>query len=385
MDRREKLRRLNKFRRALPHVTASALSAVLCAVSLYGLPDLMDRDSMRAARDLQANAETPYGPIVQPVKVISKSGSATNIMMAHPFASLWTAVTSCESFRDFFKRRLLKQPPSPEAPWNLVLYTDEVTPGNVMSPNNKRKFQAVYWTFLELGINALSREESWFCMMCEYSSTINDLSAGLSQAFGAMLKLFFEPGGYNFAAGGMSVPLEPADIRLWAKLGIVLQDGGAHKSVWHSRGDSASKLCLLCKNLFTEKSQFCDEDGTNLLVCNAIKLADLVPATDHDLRTVARYLEGQHATMAPGEFLERQQALGMTYHPHAVMLDRTLDSVLKPSEVYMHDWMHALFVDGIVNLVIYLVFEAFIQSDMKNVYETFFRLYQAVEMACPIS
>ena len=197
----------------------------------------------------------------------------------------------------------------------------------------------------------LSCEESWFCVMCEYSSTTNDLSAGVSQAFGAILKLFFEPGGFNFATGGMSAPLEPADIRVWAKLGGVLQDGGAHKSVWHARGDSASKLCLLCKNLFTEKSHLCDEDGTSLLVCNALKLRDLIPATSNDMRTVARYLEGQHAILPADKFIERQQALGMTYHPHAVLLDRTLDSVLQPSEVYMHDWMHALFVDGIVNLV----------------------------------
>ena len=45
---------------------------------------------------------------------------------------------------------------------------------------NKRKFHGIYWSFLECGLNALSREEAWFCMATEYSILVNLLSAGLS-------------------------------------------------------------------------------------------------------------------------------------------------------------------------------------------------------------
>ncbi len=111
--------------------------------------------------------------------------------------------------------------------------------------------------------------------MTEYSTSINELCAGLSQAFAAVVKSFFDPHGFNLGLGGVSLPFEPDSMRLWAQVGVVIQDGGAHKSVWHSRGDGASKFCLLCKNLFTERSQACDEDGTNLLRCNVIKLDEL--------------------------------------------------------------------------------------------------------------
>ena len=42
--------------------------------------------------------------------------------------------------------------------------------------------------------------------------------------------------------------------RLFCKLKIVLQDGGAHKQVWHSRGDGATRMCLLCSNLVSSSS-----------------------------------------------------------------------------------------------------------------------------------
>ena len=71
------------------------------------------------------------------------------------------------------------------------------------------------------------------------------------------------------------------------------------------------------------------------------------------------------------DFVELQQALGITHHPRALLLDRSLDVLLSPVKVYMHDWMHALYVDGVVNLHVYLLFEAFIGKGLKNVYETF--------------
>lgn len=131
------------------------------------------------------------------------------ISIANPFAFLWKAVTDCDNFAKFFHSRMIAKPPTPEAPWQIILYSDEVTPGNPLATNNMRKFQAIYWSFLEFGVNALSREESWFCVMTEYSHKVKDLAAGLSQAIGAIMKVFFSANGMNFETGGIELPFEP--------------------------------------------------------------------------------------------------------------------------------------------------------------------------------
>ena len=70
----------------------------------------------------------------------------------------------------------------------------------------------------------------------------------------AYLKLFFSEG-INLAVTGVLLDFDGhTSVRLWAVLGGMLQDGGAHKAVWHSRGDSASKFCIPCKNLFDQES-----------------------------------------------------------------------------------------------------------------------------------
>ena len=77
------------------------------------------------------------------------------------------------------------------------------------------------------------------------SHRINKAAAGLSQVVGEVLKLFFAADGFDLQNGGVVLPIAGNPTRFWAKLGLVLQDGGAHKTTWHARGDGASKLCLL--------------------------------------------------------------------------------------------------------------------------------------------
>ena len=371
MNRQAKLRRLNDFRRSKPHCSASALAQILADIKKNGLPEITDRNQMRVARDLVTCSDTAYGTILQIMDCDDGREGFKKIPVANPFASLCKALEENESFRRFMKERLEEHPPSPEKPWLIILYSDEVTPGNPLATMNERRFQSIYWSFLEFGPNALSHEESWFVVMTEFSNLIKDLPGGLSQAFAAVIKLFFQPDGFHMMDGGINVTIDGVSIRLFAKIGVIIQDGGAHKAVWQSRGDGASKFCLLCKNMFTDMSNVVDEDGTHLLRCNVISLDELEASTDKELRNNARYLETMVHNTGPADFVQLQQAIGLTYAPHGLLLDRYLDRLVDPTEVYMHDPMHALFVDGVVNLTVYLCFEMFIRAGQTRVYESF--------------
>ena len=374
MERKRKLRSLDAWRRKLPHCTAAALACILAAVIQDGVPDMgHDRNNYRKARNAQTlETETPYGPILQHTEMLMPGDIPKQVPIAHPFAMLYEAVSRCSPFAVFFLDRLRDQPPTPERPWKVVLYTDEVVPGNPMATLNARKFQAVYWSFLEIGVHALMREEAWFTVMTEFSLVINQLQAGLSQAVGQIIKLFWGPE-YNFQTTGMNLPYPGECIRMWATLGGIIQDGGAHKSTWHSRGDGASKFCLLCKNLFDYESEIVDEDGEHLLVSNIIEFKDLIKENSADLRAKVRWLERQSTIvgMTVALFTEYQQGLGLTHKRKSILLDRTLDHILDPVEAFIHDWMHCLFVDGVCNLTVYLLFEAFIKLGHTGIYGIF--------------
>ena len=170
--------------------------------------------------------------------------------MGHHWTYLWRIPGRCltrvfrksKRLRKLIDKQLALKPCTPDKPWNIILYSDEVTPGNTHSSQNDRKFQAVYWSFLEFGPWALSHEEYWFPLMTEYSSVVKGCSGGLSQVFASLLKLFFEPGGFNAAPSAGGILLESLSVRFFAERRGVLQDGGAHKAVWHFR--DGSKMCM---------------------------------------------------------------------------------------------------------------------------------------------
>lgn len=374
MDRASKLRKIEHLRRKLPHASASFFSALLKAVKAD--PSLAEGPSNRVdlknARDaVVLHDRTAFGPMLTALKLAKDSGEFMDIYVAHPFAVLEYSLNNAENFKEFFMSRLHTKPCTVEKPWHIILYSDEVTPGNVHAPLNKRKFQAVYWSFLEFGSAALSHEEFWFPILTEYSYNVKQLSGGMSQVFVALCKLFFEPNGFNIHPSKGGINLGPIVARFFAVMGVILQDGGAHKSVWHAR--DGSKMCMICKNLFTIESEVANEDGSGLLACGIIKLNELVAETSVDLRNKARFLEYHRADR---DFEQLQQSLGVTYHPLMFLLDRYLDDYVDVVDVFFTDWMHALFVDGVFCAMLYLLFEAFF-AGRRPIYNTFLEFLQS--------
>ena len=188
-----------------------------------------------------ANLVTPYGCVLKSMSVADKTGAMVDLPIACPLASRTYALEESDGLRSLFKHRLTLKPSSPEDPWTIVLYCDEVTPSNPLATLNKRRLHAFYWSFIELGTEALSHEESWFILMTEFSTEINGLQGGMSACFAAAVKTFFKDG-MDMKRGGLTLSLDSQDTKLFATLGAVLLDGGAHTYVWGARGDSASRL-----------------------------------------------------------------------------------------------------------------------------------------------
>ena len=356
MDRAAKLRKLNQFRRAVPHVTASALAAVLEEVSKTGIPDIHSRWDLGQASTLELEEHTPYGKVVCSLTLKAKSGgNPIELPAINPHAFLYRAFALGGSFSKMLSERIAASPPSPEAPWRLIVYSDEVVPGNALSHDNRRKVWVVYFSFMELGATMLSSEEAWFCMLVARSSEVSKVSAGMGQVFAAVIKRFFGDGGHDLSSAGLALRSSSGElVRLFCSLGMVLQDGGAHKSVWHCKGDAGTKLCMLCRNLYSEESELVDEDGSNLLTCTLVHEAELDFATDADIKGAVRRLAAKAASESAAGFSMWQQAIGFRHEPDGLLLDAELDDIVLPASQFCHDWMHAVMVHGVLNTAMYI-------------------------------
>ena len=76
-----------------------------------------------------------------------RTGRVFDWPIARPQALVRSLVPISRSLR----AAIANVPSSYAEPWHIVLYLDEVTPGNIATPMNSRKFVAFYWTFKEFG------------------------------------------------------------------------------------------------------------------------------------------------------------------------------------------------------------------------------------------
>ena len=158
MERPAKFPKIEEFRRSFPHCTASSLGQIMKACNSLRIPPCdVDRNSLRQAKDFQnKEVQTKFGPLLQFVKARKEKGGELKIPIAHPFALLVTAVEQAKEFNMFLHDLLLEKPSTAENPWHLLLYSDEVAPGNPLATMNKRKLQAIDWSFEEFEQHVLS-------------------------------------------------------------------------------------------------------------------------------------------------------------------------------------------------------------------------------------
>jgi hypothetical protein len=351
-QRASKLRRLNNFRRNLPHVSASALAAILQEAAAGNIPEIHHSRGMWEATAAEMNAPTPYGSLLASVSLAGKAGNVVNMMTVNPLALLYRAVKQGGSFTELVQSCMAKKIPTLDEPWSLLCYADEVVPGNALSSDNRRKVWVIYVSFLEFGPLVLQHEDAWLCVMVKRSCDIAKVAAGISQVFAATLKLFFGGMGFDISSAGVLLEMpDSSKLRLFCKLGMVLQDGGAQKHVWCTKGEAGTKLCMLCRNLMSVKSNLVDEDGENLLTCSIVFEEELDFATDSDIKGTVARLAADKDRVTAKLFQLREQAVGFKFEPHGLLWDAELAHILLPATQFCHDWMHAFFVTGIFHTV----------------------------------
>ncbi len=107
------------------------------------------------------------------------------------------------AFRDISMQSCAKHPSSFQRPWNLVLYLDEITPGNVLRPDNKRKITAFYASLLEFD-DFLRYEAAWMTLGTLRTGVVKNIKGGMSNVVRQLLRAMFL-GATSLSHGGLAL------------------------------------------------------------------------------------------------------------------------------------------------------------------------------------
>ena len=94
-------------------------------------------------------------------------------------------------YKELVLQAFLNRPPSADYPWDLIIYADEVTPGNILRVDNRRKMWAFYTAVKQLGPLALKSETCWLPLGILRTNKVKLLQEGVSATFVALVGRMF--------------------------------------------------------------------------------------------------------------------------------------------------------------------------------------------------
>jgi hypothetical protein len=332
------------------YVSQSALAQVLSDVRRDGIPEASSRSSIKRAREASIRVSTPFGPLLRSFEVhLAGSPQPHSISYVHPIALLHHLCERSNDFAEFVEDALQRRPPSLSRKWEVVVYCDEVVPGNQLEHDNRRKGQAIYWSFKDFGGPALGCEHLWFVLGIVRSNIVNRIAGGMSALMRMLLLTFFDQEANIYY--GVPVQTRSSVHMLCAKIGCVIGDHDALKQTFQNKGASGTLFCMCCRNVVAHRQGTEAFDPTGFLVAGTtVDYSKFKLHTDRSLLGLVQHLASQRNVLGSGAFKALQQSLGFNYCPEGVLLCPTLGTILQPISSLMYDFMHTYFVNGIFNL-----------------------------------
>ena len=304
------------------------------------------RRSLAVARDAQLE------PCIDYLKLPLIGGGE----FTWPVASLPRLVQQltrrCPGYRSVLQEALQRHPAGPAHRWHFVLYLDEVVPGNVLAPDNRRNIMAFYGTFREVDADMFN-EACWLPLGVLRRSIVDTVIGSWSAVMSTLLNnLLLGP--TSMVSGGIDVAV-PEIHTIFCDLSNILADEVALHCVWGNTGSSGLFPCLLCRNVVSGSSQLGAHDGSGTLVSiSCPSYARLQLNSDRHIWAMADEL----AASAPTSTKAAQTTKNISLASTSTGVDcSTTDSfdLWPPATTCTFDPMHVFYVSGIVNFELHLL------------------------------
>ena len=356
---------LQSFRQRVPFCSQSALAAILTLAKEEGIPDCHKRKDIRSSVQQLVQGMQLYGPLLVTMSAVTLLGAPATLTFANIFSYLAGAYAAGGAFAEYLERVHSNCPSSYDKPWKCILYADELHPGNQLA-SNARKTWTIYFSFAEFGKD-LSKSDLWFTLFVHRSEQVGQLQANIGQCFRLILEHMF---GNKFAHPHAGVLLQhgPARLKLYWTLGFFLQDGSAQKFTFSNKQDSGSRVCMACKNIFRITSSNDDEGQKE--ISSYIKHCQLDIATDQEILDSWSRMQSRSKTCSKAQFKKWSQAAGIDWSEQALLASPILreHNLLQPISQYMHDFMHGLASNGVLNWVTFLMIQALYDSGVLDIW-----------------
>ena len=341
--------------------TKTGLSAALQALHAAGClsDDIMNEAStsahkrhMRESVGSHALAETPYGTVMQSMQLDLPGLPKWEYI--HPMAFLHYACVQSIAFGSVMASCCVDG-----KPLRIIIYIDEVCPGNPLRPEKSRTLQAIYWAIADWPQWLLQRTAAWPTFGTIRSSLVEKYPGKVAGLMNKVLRVFFPPDGHSFHRG-VSFQLPNGHQQLCtAMFAGFLCDEKAHNQVADTKGASGIKCCVTCRNVYNRVSERALQPGCVSIRCWNTALLDKY--TNDEIYDAYDHIASQPADQQK----ELEKLLGIKLNPSGMMQDVHIRSIYRPIDHTLRDPMHVFLNNGIANTEIAYLWRVLKARKMK--------------------
>ena len=248
----------------------------------------------------------------------------------------------------------------------VIGYNDEITPGDVLHPDPRRKCTCFYISTLDWA-DHLHNEQAWLPVAVLRSEVLKTTQGGLSAA----MRTLFDSWIPSFE--GRSLQVCGETIWLPISLDALIFDEPAMHHTWSVKGSAGRRPCILCKdcvskavgNRIDESSWFKSIQETDISSFTALKDTDAWECVD--------FLKDRSSTLGKGKFEDLQSNCGFAFNVHGLLHHLPLRQYVRPTATCF-DVLHTHFSNGICAVETFLFKEIIEQEG--------FSLLDACELSC---
>ena len=302
------------------------------------LQDIGEISSDRMRKEYGAMASDLLLRLGTTVDVQQVSGIAHILRIATPQAVLSHFVKESPAFKEVMQLKLRCHP----LPWRLCAYHDEITAGNVLRPDNKRKICAIYISFLEFGSHLLRNELLWLPIAIVKHDVAANSVGSLS---GVLLQVFKVCFGRTRLDEGVMLQLARPTMFLFRGSNL-LADEAALKATWSVKGASGIKPCMLCKSVLQKGTLFGAQPY--LIEIDNDDLAKFDRMSNADWYLIADHLVLQATLLNKGQMEQLEKCSGLNCNPDGLLFDAEMREIVDPM-ITTFDSMHVYYNHGVAS------------------------------------
>ena len=312
-----------------------------------------DRREIQRATESYSKVETPYGPLVQSMPI--HSTILPNWDFINPLALLhYMSVVGVE-FAQLMSDTVAA---APSAPLRIIVYIDEICPGNPLRPEKSRTLQCIYWAFIEWPQHVLQRMDTWPIFGVLRSKVASQLPGGISGLMIHVLRVFFS-GDQSFF-NGVTVVHRDQTVLVTGIFGGFMADEKALKELFALKGSSGKKPCVACCNVVRLKEFGAADEALGLVPLGCADPSKFVRQTKAGWLSIINHLQANWDTSTKARRERLETDLGINYDPDSLMYDGEMQAMIDPVRHYHRDWMHTLASKGVIGTVLAAVLHALI-------------------------